>query len=174
MSEVTQPIILDTTGQAIAAAIAGIYDAVHYTQDSGKTSEQKQTARNNIGLGNVPNTDFTSRVEALEKGGVPVATSIPEAGMLPRVHYAIDYSSITAESPAIVPLLQAGASGYENNYIWVFKTGSVAPTITWDSSWSWVSSAPTISANKIYEIRICDNGSEKLALAVEYTPASNE
>ena len=52
--------------------------------------------------------------------------------------------------------LAAAVSGNLNHYFWMFETGNTAPTITWPSTGvAWAAgSAPTVAANKHYEISI--------------------
>lgn len=40
---------------------------------------------------------------------------------------------------------------------WIFTTGATPPTITWPTGITWSIAAPTISANKTYEISVLDN-----------------
>ena len=54
--------------------------------------------------------------------------------------------------------LSSGDSSVANHYYWTFNTGSTAPTITWPASitaWNG-GSAPTINANKHYEVSLLD------------------
>ena len=61
--------------------------------------------------------------------------------------------------------LNAGTAGVVNIYDFIFSTGATAPTITWPNGITWLGgSAPTINANKTYEVSI----SEGLAVAAEF------
>lgn len=80
----------------------------------------------------------------------PVATSIPVGGMLPNVLYELGTIGNTTIS------LAAGTAGMLNHYYFTFETGNAAPTITWPSL-TWVDgSAPTINADKHYEVSVLD------------------
>lgn len=79
-------------------------------------------------------------------------TSIPSGGFLPDVIYKL--GTLTG---SVTFALAAAVTGNANHYFIVFDTGSTAPTITWPSGLTWAAgSAPTLAANKHYEISIMD------------------
>ena len=79
-------------------------------------------------------------------------TSQPQGGFLPDMIYKL--GELTG---ALTFALAAAESGNANHYFIVFETGSTAPTITWPSGITWAAgSAPTLAANKHYEISIMD------------------
>ena len=82
---------------------------------------------------------------------MPVASTQPSGGMLPNVMYVLG-----TLSGSTTFTLASGTSGIVNHYYWTFDTGSTAPTITWPSVITkWVGgSAPTINANKHYEVSV--------------------
>lgn len=83
-----------------------------------------------------------------------VQTAEPFGGMWPNTLYrlgtltgAVTFTLGTPSDPDIV-----------NHYYWTFETGSTAPTITWPAAitkWNG-GSAPTIAANKHYEVSVLD------------------
>lgn len=80
-----------------------------------------------------------------------VGTSQPSGGFLPDVAYNLGEISGT-----VTFTLASAVSGNLNHYFWMFSTGGTAPTITWPSTGiTWAAgSAPTVAANKHYEISI--------------------
>lgn len=78
---------------------------------------------------------------------------MPQGGFLPDVVYSLGVlsSNITfALAPNVV--------GNVNHYYWTFSTATTAITVTWPTRLIWANgSAPTIAANKHYEISILDN-----------------
>lgn len=80
-------------------------------------------------------------------------TVMPQGGFLPDVVYSLGVlgSNITfALAPNVV--------GNVNHYYWTFSTATTVITVTWPTRLIWVNgSAPTIAANKHYEISILDN-----------------
>lgn len=81
----------------------------------------------------------------------PVATSIPAGGLLPNVLY--DLGTVGNTTVTLAP----GTAGMVNHYFLAFDTGSTAPTITWPAGVAWQGgSAPTINADKHYEVSILD------------------
>ena len=80
-----------------------------------------------------------------------VGTAQPAGGFLPDVAYNLGEISGT-----VTFSLAAAVTGQLNHYFWMFSTGGTAPTITWPSTGiTWAAgSAPTVAANKHYEISI--------------------
>lgn len=80
-------------------------------------------------------------------------TVIPQGGFLPDVVYSLGVlSSNTTFSLASMVV------GNTNHYYWTFSTATTAITVTWPTRLIWANgSAPTIAANKHYEISILDN-----------------
>lgn len=80
-----------------------------------------------------------------------IATTQPAGGFLPNVVY--DLGTLTGSQS--FTLATASDATIANAYFWTFEAGSTAPTITWPANITWAGgSAPTISANKHYEIMI--------------------
>lgn len=79
-------------------------------------------------------------------------TSQPSGGMLPNVWYDLG----TISSNTTFSVASPSDSNITNHYFWTFDTGSSAPTITWPNAiTSWYGgSAPTINANKHYEVSL--------------------
>lgn len=78
-----------------------------------------------------------------------VGTAQPSGGFLPDVAYNLGEISGT-----VTFSLASAVTGQLNHYFWMFSTGGIAPTITWPMvTWA-AGSAPTVSANKKYEISI--------------------
>ena len=80
-----------------------------------------------------------------------VGTAQPSGGFLPDVAYNLGEISGT-----VTFALASAVTGQLNHYFWMFSTGGTAPTITWPSTGvTWAAgSAPTVAANKHYEISI--------------------
>lgn len=79
-------------------------------------------------------------------------STIPSGGMLPNILYNLG----TITGSRAMTLANPTDSTVTNHYFFTFDTGSTAPTITWDSKitkWNG-GSAPTINANKHYEISV--------------------
>lgn len=128
----------------VASEVDDLEGAVRYDEAQTLTDEQKEQARANIGA-----TTPMTRV-----------TDIPSDGEYqPNTLYVVDmddeeYSINIAE----------GSEGVADEYHIIMTTGETAPTITWQEGLTWVGgSAPTIAANKTYEVSICEN----IAIAVE-------
>lgn len=78
-----------------------------------------------------------------------VGTAQPSGGFLPDVAYNL--GTVTG---TVTFALAAPVNGQLNHYFWMFSTGGTAPTITWPTvTWA-AGSAPTVAANKKYEISI--------------------
>ena len=80
-----------------------------------------------------------------------VGATQPSGGFLPDVVYSLGTLTGT-----VTFTLAAAVVGNVNHYFWMFDTGSTAPTITWPSTGvTWADgSAPTVAANKHYEVSI--------------------
>lgn len=79
-----------------------------------------------------------------------VGTAQPAGGFLPDVAYNLGEISGT-----VTFALASAVAGQLNHYFWMFSTGASAPTITFPGGITWAAgSAPTIAANKKYEISI--------------------
>ena len=78
-------------------------------------------------------------------------TSNPSGGFLPDVAYNLGEISGT-----VTFTLAAAVTGQLNHYFWMFSTGASAPTVTFPTTGiTWAAgSAPTVAANKHYEISI--------------------
>ena len=81
-----------------------------------------------------------------------VGTAQPSGGFEPDVAY-----NLGAITGSVTFALASAVTGQLNHYFWMFATGGTAPTITWPSGITWAAgSAPTVVANKKYEISILD------------------
>ena len=92
-----------------------------------------------------------------------VETTQPQGGFLPDVEYALGPISgnVTFQLASIVV-------GNVNHYFWSFSTSTSIPTITWPSRIIWQGgTAPTISANKYYEISILNSMAVYLEMELE-------
>lgn len=80
-----------------------------------------------------------------------VGTAQPSGGFLPDVAYNLGEISGT-----VIFALASAVTGQLNHYFWMFSTGASAPTVTFPSTGiTWAAgSAPTVAANKKYEISI--------------------
>ena len=79
-------------------------------------------------------------------------TNNPSGGFLPDVVYSL--GTLTG---SVTFALAAAVTGNVNHYFFMFSTGGTAPTITWPTGITWAAgSAPTVAANKKYEISILD------------------
>ena len=79
-----------------------------------------------------------------------VGTEQPSGGFLPDVVYNLGTLTGT-----VVFALAAAVTGKINHYFWMFDTGGTAPTVTFPNGITWAAgSAPTVAANKHYEISI--------------------
>lgn len=84
----------------------------------------------------------------------------PVTGMLPNLLY--EFGELAGDTTFLLNTTDV-ARGV-NHYFWTFETPSTAPTITWPAGITWQGGiAPTISANKHYEISVL-NG---IAVALE-------
>lgn len=80
-----------------------------------------------------------------------VETTQPAGGFAPNIVYDLGELTGTVTFALATP----ADANIANAYYWTFSTGSTAPTITWPANLSWAGgSAPTIAANKKYEIMI--------------------
>lgn len=81
-------------------------------------------------------------------------TSQPSGGFVPNVFYKLGEIS----GSVTFALASPSDSNILNHYYWTFETGTTAPTITWPAGiTSWLGgSAPTINANKHYEISVIE------------------
>lgn len=83
-----------------------------------------------------------------------VITTQPSGGFAPNVLYRLG----TLTGSVTFTLASPSDNAIVNHYYWTFTAGSTAPTITWPSGVSWLDGgAPTVGANKHYEISILDN-----------------
>lgn len=101
-------------------------------------------------------TSLDGRIDTIEDNyaeKVSVVSTIPVGGLLPNTFY-----NVGTLSSATNINLASGTAGELNLYHIRFSTGATAPTITWDASiTAWQGgSAPTINANKTYEVSILD------------------
>lgn len=92
-----------------------------------------------------------------------VETTQPQGGFLPDVEYALGPISgnVTFQLASIVV-------GNVNHYFWSFSTSNSVPTITWPSRIIWQGgTAPTVSANRYYEISILNSMAVYLEMELE-------
>ena len=105
----------------------------------------------------IDNAPTKSSNNLVKSGGVyseihsTIETTQPQNGFLPNIFYNLGQLTgnitFSIATPSDATIL--------NHYYLAFETGSTAPTITWPNSITWVGgAAPTISANKHYEISI--------------------
>lgn len=97
MREVTKPIALDETLQQVVTQLAlmGGSVTVHYTEDTGKTAEQKAQARANIGAGT---SNFSGNYNDLEnKPTIPDLTPYRTAANQDTIDNALDGRLDTVE-----------------------------------------------------------------------------
>ena len=74
----------------------------------------------------------------------------PSGGFLPDVVYHLGELS-----GSVTFAIASAVTGNINHYFWTFSTGASAPTITFPNDITWAAgSAPTVAANKKYEISI--------------------
>ena len=79
-----------------------------------------------------------------------VGTDQPVGGFLPDVAYNLGEISGT-----VTFTIASAVAGQLNHYFWMFSTGASAPTVTFPVGVTWAAgSAPTVAANKHYEISI--------------------
>ena len=105
----------------------------------------------------IDNTPTKNSDNLVKSGGVfgdvhpAVVTTKPSGGFAPNVPYILG----TLTGSQTFTLAAAADATILNHWYWSFQTGSTAPTITWPSGLSWFGgNAPTIAANKHYEISI--------------------
>lgn len=81
-------------------------------------------------------------------------SSQPAGGMLPNVLYKLG----TLTGTVTFTLATASDASVVNHWYWTFETGTTEPTINWPAAIvSWFGgSAPTINANKHYEVSLMD------------------
>lgn len=139
--------------------------------NSGITSAKLTALERELGdLSELETTEQSNLVEAINevKGEaddkadkVAVASSIPAGGLLPNTLYNVG----TLTGTVTINLATPTDNTIANIYHICFETGATAPTITWGSAiTSWMGgSAPTINANKHYEVDVL-NG---VAIAME-------
>ena len=124
-------------------------------------SIQGQPGADGVGFGSVASSEDGTVVITLSDGNTitldlnhnhnGAVTSQPSGGFLPDVVYHLGELSGT-----ITFSLASAVTGNINHYFWTFSTGGTAPTITWPTTGiTWAAgSAPTVAANKKYEISI--------------------
>lgn len=79
-----------------------------------------------------------------------VESEQPPGGFLPDVIYKL--GTLTG---SVTFVLAAAVTGNLNHYFWMFDTGGTVPTVIWPSGITWAAgSAPTVAANKHYEVSI--------------------
>lgn len=84
---------------------------------------------------------------------IPVASAIPQGGMLPNVLYLLGTISINTT----FPLAAATDNTIVNVWTWTFETGATAPQITWPQDIIWNGGEPpVIVGNYHYEISVMD------------------
>lgn len=99
-------------------------------------------------------TQYPSAKTTYDEVHPAVGTSQPSGGMLPNMFYSFG----TLGSNTTFTLASAPDANILNHYFWTFDIGSTVRTITWPSGITWKGgSAPTISANKHYEISVINN-----------------
>lgn len=83
-----------------------------------------------------------------------VANTIPYDGMRPNTLYNL--GELTSDTTFV--MAAAINNTFANVWTWTFSTGSTAPTITWPAQITmWADGeAPTIEANKRYEVSVMD------------------
>ena len=95
-------------------------------------------------------TDGNTITLDLNHNHISAASTQPTGGFLPDVVYHLGELSGT-----ITFALASAVTGNINHYFWTFSTGDTAPTVTFPNDITWAAgSAPTISANKKYEISV--------------------
>lgn len=82
----------------------------------------------------------------------PVVTALPNNGMKPNTLYNLGVLS----AATTIVMAAAFDNDIANVWSWTFSTGATAPTITWPNQITmWADgAAPTIEANKYYEINV--------------------
>ena len=108
----------------------------------------------------VDSTPTANSQNVVTSGGVyseihpAVVTTQPSGGFIPNVFYRLG----TLTGSVTFTLASPSDNTIVNHYYWTFETGSTAPTVTWPNGISWADgSAPTVNANKHYEISVIDN-----------------
>lgn len=85
-------------------------------------------------------------------GETPIETSYPSGGFRPNTIY--DLGTLTGTQTFALYTTGLDAT-VKNEWVWSFKAGSTAPTITWPSGITWDGgSAPTVNASSLYEISV--------------------
>lgn len=100
--------------------------------------------------GDITATALKNVLLAMTEPEFPVAASIPVGGLKPNTLYELGVIGSTTIT------LAAGTAGMLNHYYFTFDTGGTAPSITWPAVTWGEGSAPTINANKHYEVSILD------------------
>lgn len=103
----------------------------------------------------INNIELSGSKTISELGGANktlVVSSIPSGGISSNTLYTLGILSGTITISLAAPT----DSTISNHYFFTFETGATAPTITWDATiTSWMGgSAPTINANKHYEVSV--------------------
>ena len=111
---------------------------------SSISTQQDGTVVITLSSGDTITIDFKHTHNAAE-------SSQPSGGFLPDVVYHLGELSGTVSFA-----IAAAVAGNKNHYFWTFSTGSTAPTVTFPTTGiTWAAgSAPTVAANKKYEISI--------------------
>jgi len=152
-----QTVIEEKATAATTLAGYGITDATINTDGTivlGNTSISVPIISTNVVSDKNNDTKTSSPKSVYSEIHPTKGTSQPSGGMLPNVWYDLG----TLSSNTTFSVASPSDSNITNHYFWTFDTGSSAPTITWPSTiTSWYGgNAPTISANKHYEVSLLD------------------
>ena len=148
-------VIIDDTNNRLRFHSNSFYTNLYYsTIVSGGGGEVKSNKVTSLSSSSTT-AQYPSAKTTYDEIHPAKASSMPSGGFLPNVEYNLG----TVTGATTFSIKTTGIdSNVTNFYFWTFTAGSTAPTVTWPNNITWQGgSAPTVSANKYYEIMIQNN-----------------
>lgn len=143
MAEVTKPILLDETGQAMLLKLQGIIDAL--TPDVTKA--------------------YVDAALGLKADKEPIQTSMPSDGILPDKFYSL--GELTTDIDITFALGDSYDSTKYHEWKLQFVIGTTVPTITFPATLEW-NNIPSFETGMTYQINITFIGGRWLGLCTSW------
>jgi len=125
-----------------------------WTYDSTETLQVAVDISTDLLTDKNSNTKVAGAKAAYDEIHPATQSAQPAGGFLPNVLYVLG----TVTGSVTFALATPPDAGVTNHYYWTFDTGASAPTVTWPASITgWQGGAPTIYANKHYEVSVLNN-----------------